>query len=396
MTIIDENRVRGKPTGGLTVKINLPPSMACLLIPAVILAGGVAFAQVEVTPPSINFGERGQNERPEETVIIRNKGARPVQIQEIKKSCDCLTISPAQIGAPIPAGGTFPIRISMGSGRAMGRLDKYVTIVTSEPGKHVLTGPGGRVGPEVKIPGVSPDPLKGEVKIPISMRVFDDFEMEPRELRFAGAIGGPPETGSVEVKLRKGRPPMPIDLKVVEVKSRFNRPSDRHLKAAVEESGGAKKIVVTLDSAHPEGPISAEVEAKLNGKSLFIPVIGDMFAWIKVVPNYVNFSRAQESDSSSTVREVVLSSTDGTPFKVLGIAWKPAREGEKTVRLEFSAAPGETPATVQKIACKALRGEAAEMGGSFFGTVTIRTDHPKKPEIALKYSGFFVALTGKK
>jgi hypothetical protein len=348
-----------------------PTSMACLLIPAGVLTGGGASAQIAVTPQSIDFGERGQNERPEETVIIHNKGVRPLQVREIKKSCDCITISPAQIGAPIPAGGTFPIRISMGSGRAMGRLDKYVSIVTADPGKQ-------------------------EVKISVSMRIFVDFEMEPREIRFAGAVGGPPEQASVEVKLRKGRPPMPVDLQVVAIKSRFNRPSDRHLRAAVEEIAGGKKIVVTLDSAHPEGPISADVEAKLNGKGLFIPVIGDMFAWIKVVPNYLNFSRAQESDPASTVREVVLSSTDGTPFKVLGIDWRPTREGEKTVRLEFSAAPGAQPATIQKITCNAIRGETAEMGGSFFGSVTIRTDHPKKPEIPLKYSGFFVALTGKK
>jgi hypothetical protein len=332
-----------------------------------------ARAQLQVLPPSIDFGERGQNERPEATLTLRNTGSRPLLVREIKKSCDCLGFFPPQLNGPIPPGGTSQIKVSMGSGRAMGLLEKRITIVTQN-----LEQP--------------------ELVIPVAMRVFDAFEMEPRSVSLEGVCGGAPAQAAVEIKLRPGRRPQPVRLEVKTVRSVFTRPSGQYLRATIESIPGGQRIKLELDPRHPEGPISAEVEALLEGKPLFVPVNGEMFAWIKVSPNYINFSRATEEDPASTVREVVLTATDSTPFRVLDVSARPYRPGEEAAKIEFSVeaaprAPAGAPSTVQKVTCRVLRAQGKET--SFFGTVTIRTDHPRKPEFTLKYSGFFPAAKPK-
>jgi hypothetical protein len=342
---------------------NAPPLLASLLLPA------ASQAQLKLEPPRVDFGERGQNERPETTVILRNLGTAPLTLKDIKKSCDCLGFSPDRFTAPIPAGGQTELKITMGSGRAMGRLEKHLTILTSSTSQP-------------------------EVSLPVSMSVLDGFEMEPRGVTLFGLVGGPPERAEVAIKLRRGARPQRVDLAIKEVRSVFGRPSGRHLRASAASGEGGSRLAIELDPAHPEGPISAEIEATLNGRTLVIPVNGEMFAWIKISPNTINFSRALEEDPASTVRELTLTSADATPFKILKIESRPRRPdrpGESAVKLEFSVEPPPSPEGggpwAQKLRCRASREGGALV--TFDGTVTIRTDHPKKPEIVLKYSGLF-------
>src|SRR5262245_43813861 len=112
-------------------------------------------AQLKLDPPSIDFGDRGQNERPETTVTLRNLRTTPLTLREIKKSCYCLNFFPDRFPAPIPAGGQTQLKVSMGSGRAMGRLEKRLTILTSSASQP-------------------------EVSLPVAMSVLEAFEMEPR------------------------------------------------------------------------------------------------------------------------------------------------------------------------------------------------------------------------
>ena len=260
----------------------------------------------------------------------------------------------------------------------MGRLDKWITLATDSKAQP-------------------------ELRIPISMRVFEDYSLEPRDLRIEGVVGGKPQAFTVDVLRRRAGASGAVHLEVRKILGRFNRPSDRFLQADVSPVGQGQRITIRLDPGHPEGPISAELEASLDGKALFIPINGDMFAWIKVSPNYINFSRAVEGDLPSTTQAVILTSTDGTPFRILEVAAQATREREGAARLEFSPVPLDSAAsqgngsaagpvsgsaaTGFKIICKAFPGNGKDR--TFFGTVTIRTDHPKKPLISLKYSGFF-------
>ncbi len=354
------------------------------LVPGLV-PGGFAFSQIAVEPRAVDFGSRGQGERPEVELIVRNTGKEGVTIGEMKRSCDCIQLSPASL-PPIEAGQSASLKVSMGSGRAMGRLDKSITLTPS-------------------------DPRFAAVQVPISMRVLDEFEMEPYGLRLDGVIGGPMEKAAVEIRRRDAAPRGPLDLEIKAVRSRFNRPSDAHLRAAVETTPAGKKIVVELAPTHPVGTVSAEVEATLNGKALFVSVTGEMFAWIKVSPNYINFSRAEDDKPASKVQQVLLSTPDGQEFKILQVTARPQRPKEIGPRLEFflepvsesgkpaglEAAPGASPgAASQRLTCRVSRAEG--MAKVFTGTILLKTDHAKKPEIELRYSGFFAdpPVAGKK
>jgi hypothetical protein len=337
-----------------------------------------SWGQIVIEPPSLDFGERGQNERPHASLTLRNTGDEPVSIGQIKKSCDCISLSPRQLIQPIPARGSVEIQVAMGSWRAMGQLHKWIDIIPQ-------------------------DIRKPRIRVPVSMRVLSRFEMNPREIRFEGVVGGKKEVKSVVVKTRRGVSPVSFDLEIKEIRGRFNRSSNRYLRARVVPVPGGQEIVVELDSTHPEGLIAAELEASLNGKTLLVPIGGIMFAWIKVSPHYINFSRALEDDPASTTREVLFSSTDGTPFRILGIEARPHRKMDPSVRLEFSVTPlggpssaistGENaaPAFLQRLTCRVFREGNNKKQATFFGTVTVRTDHPRKPVIELKYSGFFAS-----
>ena len=135
------------------------------------------------------------------------------------------------------------------------------------------------------------------------------------------------------------------------------------------------------------------MEASLDGKPFVLYLSGQMFAWIKVSPNYVNFSRALVSDPSTTVRKLELTATDGTAFKILSIESQPKPAGKKAVKLSFRSEPAGKASTTQTIICNASPISSASQ--TFFGDVTIRTDHPKKPVITLKYMGFFAPTSAK-
>ena len=363
-------------------------SVAALFCPSLFSGfypGGLAFGQIAVEPRSIDFGSRGQGERPEVELTIRNLGTEAVAIGEMKRSCDCIQLSPASL-PPLGAGHSTSLKVSMGSGRAMGRLDKSITLTPSDP----------------RFPAI---------QVPVSMRVLDEFEMEPYGIRLDGVIGGPVEQAVVEVRRRRTAPSGPLDLQIKAIQGRFSRPSGTYLRAAVETTTAGKKIVVELPPTHPVGPVSAEIEATLNGRPLFVSVSGEMFAWIKVSPNYINFSRAEDDKPASKEQQVLLSAPDGNGFRILEVSVRPGRTAEIGPRLDFFvepvgeggkttgavAAPGSSPPSAShRLTCRVSRVD--RMAKVFSGTLVLKTDHPKKPEIELRYSGFFADPpgTGKK
>lgn len=356
-------------------RLRSPASLLAMVLGA--LPCAAARSELQVEPAALDFGERGQNERPEAPVQLRNTGTAPILIQDLKKSCDCIALSPPTLPSRIEPGQAVTVLVSMGSGRAMGRLDKSITIRASGAGRP-------------------------EVSIPVRMRVFEDLEVEPRSIRFEGVLGGKPEKAVVDVKRRRGGRSAPLELKVKEVLSGVKSSSGEYLRATQTALPDGQRIVVELDPRHPEGRISAELVALLDQKSLIIPITGEMFAWIKVSPGYLNFSGAREDAPESTRRELLLTSTDGTPFRVLGMESRNQGREKEPVKLELAAEPLDgkhqplptgAASTTQKVLCRVRRGEG--FGVAFFGRITVRTDHPRKPEVSFSYGGFF-AVPGKK
>lgn len=345
-----------------------------------------AAAQVKAEPAELDFGRRGHNDRPVLTLVLENVGTAPVAVTRIAPSCSCIQVEPALPPGPIPAAGKVEIKVSMGSGRAMGVLDKALSIATTHPGSPVL-------------------------HVPVHMRVFEDLEMKPGELHFDGAVGGPPISESVVILRRRkgGGPPGLAVERILDTLAdpgnpgkTTQRPSP-HWQARVVEVPEGKRLEVTLLPSHPEGRIWATLEAKLEGKLLVVPLAGTVFRGIKVVPNQFNFSRVAGDDPGSHQKELKLTATDGRPFRIL--AMTPSFHGRSPggapagARLEVEAKGGRAgePATEHvlraTIAAGAQGGPEAPGGArrttSFSGTVAVKTDHPEKPELSLSFFGFF-------
>ena len=351
----------------------------------VLLQRSSAEAQLKSEPATIDFGARGHNERPEMLVVVRNTGPKPVVVRELKRSCDCIDVAPARPSGSIPPNGMIQLRVSMGSGRAMGRLDKRLSIIPQDP----------------KVPAL---------EIPVVMSVLEEYHLEPfGGVCLEGIVGGSPKNAFVDLTRRLGAGRTPaggIEVKIRGFRDGFQKGSSKHLSAQVSAIPLGQRITVEVDPRHPEGIISSELEAEVGGKALVISVTGEMFAWIKASPTFVNFSKATPADPQSTERELILESTDETPFRLLDITYKAQRQGEKLAALTFKAeglvgpigsekrAEDGAQALRHRIQCFLSKGEGKEQ--SFFGTITVRTDHPQKPVVTARYSGFFLPESDKK
>jgi hypothetical protein len=329
-----------------------------------------ALAQVKVTPGFLDFGERGHMEKPSAEIVLENGSQKPLTIWEMKPTCGCIQLEPPALVNVIPPGGSAKVKVSMGSGRAMGSLDKSIEISTSDPATPRLT-------------------------IPAKMRVFTGFVSAPLDLKFDGVFGGAPVTQSVEVKRRSAAALQPFTLTVERVVEPSGaRPAQTpspYFTHAVSDIPGGKRIDLTLDPKHPEGLIRGEIEARLDGKPFIVPIAGEMFRFIKVVPTYFNFSRVAADDPSSFVRESKLSSTDGRPFKILAAipTFLRSPDPEVTLAVEvLGEGPGK-PAAGHTLRARIGSGKKALTKGSFSGRVAVRTDHPDRPELTLSFFGFF-------
>jgi len=347
----------------------------------VLLAASSLRAQLELSPSAVDFGDRGHSERPSQTVVVKNTGKNPVSVRQIKASCGCIEVSPQAILEPIQPGDSRKVAISMGSGRAMGDLDKHVEFLTDSPRPSTIS-------------------------LPVRMRVFPGFSMEPREARFDdGVVGGQSITRNIDITWR-GRQgtPKAFELKVEGAQDagkagRINP----NFSAKVVDIPNGKRIELTLLPTHPEGHIWANLQARLDGKLLEVPVAGEMFRWIKVVPTYFNFSRVGADDPDSFFEQVTLTATDGRKFKIQ--SFTPTFKGYsmKDIRLEVDVKGGKLGDEAVEHVLRARivpppqilegpKGGAKTGGsteGSFSGTVTVKTSHPEKPEIQLNFFGFF-------
>jgi hypothetical protein len=357
----------------------LTPFLWLLALP--ILLSSPALADVQCEPRAIDFGDRGHSERPSKTIVVKNTGSTPVRIGRLDASCGCISLQPPRILEPIPPGGSQAITVSMSSGRAMGILDKYVSISTDDRRNATLI-------------------------VPVRMRVFQGFSMTPRDFRFDGVVGGDPIKKTVDVTWKgKSLTPKTFRLELEGVKTTRRPPREiPHFHGTVRDIPRGKRIELTLKPTHPEGRIWGNLQARLDGKTLVIPVAGQMFRWIKVVPTYFNFSRVSPDDLETLLESVTLTSTDGRKFKVLSMSPTFRRAAPPGTRLELSLKGTKVkesalehvvlarivpPAKGDGVGSSSSKKTSAKAQGSFSGVVTVQTDHPEKPTIELSFFGFF-------
>jgi hypothetical protein len=348
---------------------------------AALWAPGTVEAQLRVTPNRVDFGKRGHNERPTETITVENGFRVPIH-PRLVASCSCIEVRPSKLQRAIPPGGKETFQVSMGSGRAIGVLDKHIDFFLGNQ-------------------------AQASASLPVRMSVFEEFVIEPRDLRFDGIFGGPPLTQEVRVKRGpRGVGAGPFTLTIDGVKdAQDSTRVIEHFAAKVSDAGDAKTIALTLKSTHPEGKIWASLEAKLDGKLLVLPVVGEVFRGVKIVPTYFNFSRISADDAESLSEESKLESTDGRKFKILSVECSLRDTSARGVKLVCEPKGGAvgTEGTehllVARVAPIDPPAGAKEPGppstdwipkeGSFNGTVVVRTDHPEKSEVKLSFFGFF-------
>ena len=133
----------------------------------------------------------------------------------------------------------------------------------------------------------------------------------------------------------------------------------------------------------------AELTAKLDGKTLIISIGGEMFAWIVVEPTLLHFSNVKDDDPVSQVREFRLTSTDDTPFRILGLRPEPNRKsGEAELDFDISSAPSSL---AHRVTVRLVPEPDPARRASFSGKIVVTTDHARKPELTVSYSGFYAS-----
>jgi hypothetical protein len=352
-------------------------SFANACLGALVLATGVTAPlpcagadgpRLRISPAILDFGERGHMEHPRLTLTLANDGSAPLTITELKPSCSCIELRPASIARPLAPGEKVEIAVTMGSGRAIGSLDKYIAIHTG---------------------GSAP-----ALEVPARMRVFEGLRQEPYDIAFEGVVGGQPVTRSVDLVWTRGRAAAaPPDLQVEDVVSAYRRedvagPIARFFAHRVEDIPQGKRLHITVLPDHPEGRIAATVRCRLDGRTLEVPVRGEMFRCVLVSPTSLNFNRVEIDKPATVVSHSRLSSTDGRAFSVLGTEVRTTRTD--TPGLGLAVTPRSEDGGKKWLVEARIRVPGPVLPtGSFTGKILVRTDHPEKPEIELLFFGFF-------
>lgn len=325
-----------------------------------------------VSPERIDFGDRGQMERPSATLTLSNDGDTDLEVLEMKPSCSCIQVRPGRLSRPIPPGGALKVRVLMGSGRAIGSLSKYIAIRTD--GVPALT------------------------RVPTRLSVFDGLRQEPRDIHFEGVVGGQPVARSVDLlwPARFAGGGAGFSLELAEITRKFRRegvPSklDRFFSHHIEDIPDGKRLHLSLLPGYPEGRISAALRLRLDEKTLEIPLRGEVFRGIVISPTSINFNRVDPNDGDSFVEETRFVSVDGRAFSITGTTVT-ASKRTKIPGLDLDITTEPNAARTEWTLRARIRLAAAALPrGSFSGKLLVETDHPEKPGLQLGFFGFFRA-----
>jgi hypothetical protein len=319
-----------------------------------------AEGKLELSTRRLDFGDEGHGRTVRRTLTLRNSGDAPLKIGAMKPSCGCTQIEKAPIGKTLAPGDSIEVAITMSSGRAVGALDKHITIET--------------------------DGSPPRVDVATTMRIFSDYRVGDDPETFEGEVDGQPCERTFEISSRDGKESFAFEVERVVTSDRAEKAENPHFRTAIEPIPGGQRLRITLLPTHPEGRFSGNVEAKLDGKPFHVAIAGEVFRGIKLSPRYINLNAVDPKKETTWVQSAHLIAIDGVPFQILstrvdiqrgakGAEWKVRTEeldGAKQHRVELRVTPPKEGAT-----------------GSFFGELHVETDHPEKPRVSFRILGFF-------
>ncbi len=325
-------------------------ALAAALAAASLALAAEAPPRAELSTPVLDWGKCGHRQELTKTVAVTNTGGGQLRIEKLRSSCSCTAVKiDTQALGP---NESAEIAVVLSTGTVMGYLQKYLEFHTSDPRSPV-------------------------VKIPILARIHDEVKAEPWVLpQFTAVAEGPPVTQEFTLMWR--------------AKSARNlalenlRCSDKAMRIAavpIKKDGivAGYTLAVTIAPPAAEGLFNGNILADLNGLPWEFRVYGQVFVGIVVEPAYFQFGRIDDPETAQS--SIVLTSADGTPFRLLDIACTPVPFLAFTVR---SNDAGTEHTVTAKIAI-------ADRASRFFGKVRIRTDHPKKDLVEATCLGFWAA-----
>ncbi|MEM7233548.1 MAG: DUF1573 domain-containing protein, partial [Planctomycetota bacterium] len=150
---------------------------------------------LKLSSTSLDFGSVGHDETVARKLTITNTGTKPVRIVELRPSCGCTKVSPRQIRQPIAAGASVDVNVTMSSGRATGKLHKYVAVRSDQ------CDSASRVG--------------------VLMKIFSGYQVRGR-IKLEGEFKGKEVSAFVDLT-RQAKSNEPIDYKFERVVTGYGR-----------------------------------------------------------------------------------------------------------------------------------------------------------------------------
>jgi len=330
-----------------SIPIAVIPAIALLLSgasPPAIARG----ADPTLEPALVRVGAVGHREERQVAFAVVNPGGAPLEIAEVKPSCSCLTVELDR--APIPAGGRREGKVSIHFGRGTGSFHKQVDISIA-----------GR-------------------RDPLSFHIYASFHPGVRadllEIVLDGTLGGGGAKPSEVFELRTIAPGEPPP-EVVDVKIERGE----HIAARLLEPGADRaRIEVSIAPGHPEGALTGEMVATVNGRLFVVPIRGHVYRGIRLDPAIVNFNVIR-TDADRKQR-IELIPADGKGFILGEVRYEP-RPGSPAIAPEVAWTPREDGGWSLALTLPAAEG----VKGGFGGLLVVETDHPEKPRLEITVFG---------
>ncbi len=323
---------------------------------------GQSVSAPTLEPRLARVGAVGHRDERRVDFTISNPGSTPLVFTKVHPSCSCMTVE-FDDKTPIPAGESRQGVVVVSFGRGFGEFHKHVDFsirgLRSPLVLHIFAS---------FHPGVTCKSLE------LVLEGFQGVASAPVNADSSGTKE-PSSTAILELVsvVPKGPPPTVTDI-------RWARGGENLTTRVLEPGRDRVRIEVSYGKEHPEGPISGELNATVNGRLLIMPVRGHVYRGIRLVPPQANFNVVKTPTDYIQTIELIPADPE-TKFEILSSRYEArARSPSLEPTLEKKPRPGGGWILTLRI-----NPEAGMKG--FGGNLILTTDHPDKPELTVTVFG---------
>ncbi len=322
---------------------------AVLVVATPLLAQGDAPKAV-VAEPIKDLGVQPKGDKLTHDFVIRNEGTAPLQITDVHAQCGCTVVDYTKTIAP---GESGKVHAEVDTATFNGPIAKSVTVFTN-------------------------DPEKAQIELTVRAVVEPQIQARPGYARYI-TVQGEAKTGTIgqTVWAPDGSS---FDVTGVESPFPFLTATFREAKAeerVADAQGKQWRVEMTLSNDAPVGALADHVRIVTNHpkqRLVTIPVSGFVRPVIAVTPASADFGQVELKEPLTRTLNVRNFATEAIKITaadstVAGMktAIEPVQDGrEYTIKVTLASGMPKGP---------------------FQGTITLRTDSPKKPAITVSIEG---------